>query len=267
MTRAWLRRVNHVALRALERSRRPSKRQGMAATLGAWRRDVVWRWGFVLARTYLTEQGVLPLLRSGERSEYPPELHDLYHLHWQVRRRRPTVVLEFGVGFSTLVMAHALWQNHTEQRSTDSATPLPRLWTVDTSPTWIGNTRTKLPPSLEPFVEFHQSAARVSFHEGELCHFFDDLPDVVPDIIYLDGPDPDEVQGDVRGLRFGTPGSTSRAVVAADPLLFESTLRVGFLMVVDGRRTNVRFLRRRLKRHYRVSQNTVWNHTTFELHN
>ena len=42
---------------------------------------------------------------------FRPELSDLYRLHQIVIQTRRTTVLEFGVGWSTLVFAHALAQN------------------------------------------------------------------------------------------------------------------------------------------------------------
>jgi hypothetical protein len=252
--------------RSVRAPRAGGRRRTAARCLARWRRDLLGRWGFVRARSYLAEQGVLPLLAPGNRAEFPPQLYDLYHLHRQVRRRRPAVVLEFGVGFSTLVIAHALARTHEDARRSAGARAAPGcLWSVDTSARWIENARAKLPPDLQAFVRFRQSAARACLWEGELCHLFETLPDVVPALLYLDGPDPAEVQGDVHGLRFGDEGGARRAVVSADPVLFESTVQPGFVLIVDGRQRNVEFLRRHLRRRYRFERNTVWDYSVFEL--
>src|SRR5690606_34275376 len=44
----------------------------------------------------------------------PPVWEDLVRLHRTIRTRRVTTVLEFGCGFSTTVMAHALAANKAE---------------------------------------------------------------------------------------------------------------------------------------------------------
>ena len=76
---------------------------------------------------YLRREGVEELLRAGETTEIPPHVVDLWQLHHQIRRRRPQVVLEFGVGFSTLVMAHALMRNAAKDETPG------HLWSIDTS--------------------------------------------------------------------------------------------------------------------------------------
>lgn len=63
------------------------------------------------AQTYLKENGCSALLRAGEAEEMPPKWDDLARLYSLVRERKPFTILEFGSGFSTVVMAHALQEN------------------------------------------------------------------------------------------------------------------------------------------------------------
>jgi hypothetical protein len=74
------------------------------------------------------------------------------------------------------------------------------------------------------------------------------VPDVVPDLLYLDGP----------------PLSAARPV-AVDPLDLEDRFPRGFTMVVDGRRSNVEFLKRHLRRTYRVHERRRFHNTLFAL--
>lgn len=62
-------------------------------------------------KRYLKKNGVLEVLSRGETTEIAIVHGDLARIHKLIRTRKPRVVLEFGVGFSTLVIAHALGQN------------------------------------------------------------------------------------------------------------------------------------------------------------
>ena len=98
----------------------------------------------------------------------------------------------------------------------------------------------------------HSGVSATTFN-GRACHLYDRLPDVVPDLVYLDGPDPADVRGDVNGLSFGIP---ERTVMSADLLVMEPTLLPGTVVVVDGRESNTRFLLRNLQRPVRVTRDS-----------
>ena len=200
------------------------------------------------ARGYLETQGVLPLLVSGSQAELPPVLCDLAFLHRAVYKKQPKIVLEFGVGFSTLVMAHALKQRHKP-----SSAEFSKIYSVDTNDEWIQNLKQKLPNELATFVTITQSDAEILERNGQLCHAFQKLPNVSPDFIYLDGPDPRAVKGNVRGLEFTLNDGRTRPPISADILFYETTLRRRSIIVVDGRLHNVWFLRNNFKRQWRSS--------------
>lgn len=197
---------------------------------------------------YIEEQGMpLPKGLDSEISVIP---FDLYNLHKTVIERKPKNILEFGVGFSTLVLCHALMANKQGH-----------LYTVDTSEEWLQNTQKKLPENAP--VDLIPSTATAREINGELCHTFDSLPDIVPNMVYLDGPYGPDVRGAVNGLSFN--GSPRRPEVSADMLLLESTLPASFILVVDGRDRNQAFLRRNLKRNYKIKSRPAMKYSTFEL--
>jgi hypothetical protein len=103
---------------------------------------------------------------------------------------------------------------------------------------------------------------QVGNFNGQLCHYYVNLPDIVPDFIYLDGPDPKDVNGDINGLSFKCD---ERTVMAADILLMEPTLLPGTFILVDGRTNNARFLERNLLRNFRIKCNKESDVTFFEL--
>lgn len=198
---------------------------------------------------------------------FPPQVADLVRLHKLVRERKSFTVLEFGVGYSTVILADALAKNENDW-STLSPKPNVRnnfmfqLFSVDTSKDWIKKSQDNLPKYLKDRVHFHFSEAEVGTFNGQLCHYYKQLPDIVPDFIYLDGPNPKDVKGNVRGLSFQPD---ERTVMAGDLLLMESTFLPGTFIIIDGRTNNARFLERNFNRLYAVNWDKKADITTFEL--
>jgi predicted O-methyltransferase YrrM len=66
------------------------------------------------AKDLLEKYGVIDRLVQGNQKEISANYSDLAHLYLVVRERKPFSILEFGSGFSTIVMAYALKQNWDE---------------------------------------------------------------------------------------------------------------------------------------------------------
>ncbi|MEQ1787099.1 MAG: hypothetical protein ABL966_08615 [Acidimicrobiales bacterium] len=179
-----------------------------------------------------------------------PDIDDLVRLHRLVRERPCVTALEFGIGYSTIVLAHAMHQNEQEHGAVlrerlARNSQLFQVFTVDANAAWIEHAVARVPRDLLDRLHVTHSTVSATTFAGRLCHTYDELPDVVPDFIYLDGPDPADVRGSVGGLSFAAP---ERTVMAADILVMEPTLLPGTVIVVDGRENNTRFLLRNLQR-------------------
>lgn len=217
------------------------------------------------AERYLHAEGLVPLFLQGEQSAMPPNATDLDFLHRVVRRKRPACVLEFGSGNSTIAIAHALRKNHGEAGGRMGGQTAGVIYSVDSNAFWLDNTRRKLPDELHRFVHLLAGKPEVTIFDGELCHLFPELPNIQPDIIFLDGPASEDVVGAFHGLGFTLENGRRRPQLAADPLLYEGSLKPGALIIVDGRDANTRFLRRRLKRTWRFQADISPGLHQFEL--
>lgn len=220
----------------------------------------------VKGKSILEIHGVTDLLLEGSNLEIKPKWDDLARLYILVRKRKPFQILEFGSGFSTIVMAYALkqnWEEYLESRKNSQKLAQPRIVSIESSKEWMQNTIKKIKKAkLTEFAKNVFSTVSIAEYQGQICHFYDELPDIVPDFVYLDGPDPSTVKGSINGLSFKNP---NRTVMSGDILKYESTLLPGFFMIIDGRTNNARFLQRMLARKYDVNYHEQADTTTFEL--
>lgn len=234
-------------------------------------------------RAYIESEGLNELMDFLENADYeegaydsvsgkldipfPPEAGDLVRLHKLVRARKCFTALEFGIGYSTLVLADALRKNQRDWESLASRPEIRnrfmfQLFSVDASQDWIEKLRQRIPAHLIDRIHLHCSEVEIGTFNGQLCHYYRSLPDIVPDFIYLDGPSAKDVKGSVRGLSFQCE---ERTVMSADLLTMESTFLPGTFILVDGRTNNARFLARNFTRNYRMQWDRERDLTSFEL--
>jgi len=213
------------------------------------------------------ERGAFDSVSGNLDIPYPPETDDLVRLHKLIRSRRPFTVMEFGLGYSTLIFAHALaanerdWNALPEKPEIRNRFPF-QLFSVDTSEKWLEVTKSRFPAELVDRVHFHHSQVAIGTHNGQLCHFYENLPDIVPQFIYVDGPHVKHVKGSINGLSFQCP---ERTVMSGDLLLMEPTFLPGTYILFDGRTNNARFVARNLTRNYEIHHDPDGDVTHFEL--
>ena len=197
---------------------------------------------------------------------YLPDWDDLVRLHRLVLSRRVTTVLEFGCGYSTIVMAHALAINEREHgayvRANLRRSNAFEVHAVDDMQTYIDQTLDRLPASLAGHAVVHHSQARMTTFADRICTEYDRLPNVCPDMIYLDGPSQHSVLGRVNGI---TTAHLDRLPMACDVLRMEWFLLPGTIIVVDGRTTNARFLEANFQRAWRTRLDAAADVTAFDL--
>lgn len=197
---------------------------------------------------------------------YPAELDDLIRLHFLCLNRRVTTVMEFGVGKSTRVFAHAMALNEAKhgayvKEHLRRGDPF-RVFSVDNVEEWVAHCRKELPAELLPRVDFTVTPVEMTTFNDRVCTAYARLPNVCPDLIYIDGPGQFDVQGEVRGL---TTAATDRLPMSADILIMEPFLLPGTLIVLDGRTANDRFLKNNLQGNWEHHYAPELELHTFEL--
>ena len=213
------------------------------------------------------KEGVFDAVSGKLNIPFPPVIEDLARLHRLIRKRKAFTVLEFGSGLSTIVMADALSKNKADFLGLQEKPELRnrfmfQIFSVESDKKWIEYSQSNFPNHLLEHVNFHYSEIKIDTFNGRICHFYDNLPDIVPDFIYLDGPNPKDVKGSVNGITFQCD---ERTVMAADILLMESILLPGTFILIDGRTNNARFLNNNLQRNFEMSWDKDGDVTSFEL--
>ena len=207
------------------------------------------------SKAFLEKQGVLTLLKKGDTEEFKVGYLKIANIYNLIRTRKPKVILEFGVGFSTIVLAAALKDNHDRYKQKG------HLHTIDAEQHWLDNTENKMPPELRQYVTFHYSPLKICNLNNQLCSLYESLPNICPNIVFLDGPSPESVKGNINGLSF----NDGRPIVAADILLYESSAPLDFFIFVDGRWRNCNFLRNNLKGKFKHIKKIAQKYQTFEF--
>lgn len=201
----------------------------------------------------------------GEMSEtpYPPQRDDLVRLHYLILSRKVTTILEFGSGHSTRIFDQGLEVNRRvfgqEFSEKFRGSNLFECHTVEDDTRWFNHTQTEY--QLKN-VRFTLVSSSTSTFNDRICTFYDRIPNVCPDLIYLDGPDQFSAVGEVRGVSTAHP---DRLPMAADILPIEHFLLPGTLIVIDGRAANARFLRANFQRNWSYAYYDSYDQHVFEL--
>jgi hypothetical protein len=198
----------------------------------------------------------------------PAEFNDLFFLYKNTRESYAVSVLEFGSGYSTLVFAIALYQNYLEfgEEYLDKCVHPNafQLLTVDGSEYFLNKSINRIPEKIQRFVKGHFSEVELFEFNGagsQIANRWTNLPNFTPDLIYIDGPDPEQIKTKISGYQsqnFSLP-------MSADILQREFFLWNGTQIIMDGRGANAEFLRLNLKRDWHYSKDSYNDRHIFRL--
>lgn len=190
---------------------------------------------------WLRKSGLEQHLRAiSTPGRFKPAEYDLWLLYRTILKLRPRITLEFGLGNSSISMAMALRDGGINGR----------IVSVDASEFWVSEFKRLCPADLAPFIDVHYSPVEVTTHEGERCHRYVNVPDIRPEFIYLDGPDPKDVpgwEGDVKAM---------------DPLAYFTL--PGAKLMIDARFENVAFLDRHMKGRRKKTVDEIFKIITYD---
>jgi hypothetical protein len=205
---------------------------------------------------------------------YAPDISDLYSLYSNIRNSKSIAVIEYGSGWSTLVLAKGIYENLQADRAITKnynalvRHPNPfRVLTIDASKYFQDLALERLDPELLEIVSNVVADVKYGTFLDRICTYFEYLPAFTADFIYLDGPDCDQIQGNFHGfdLNFGTSQHRYGLPMAADILRFEHYIWSGTQIIIDGRGANAAFLRANLVRKWSYNYNLSLDQHEFLL--
>lgn len=196
---------------------------------------------------------------------YPPILDDLYKIFYIVTKFKRITCLEFGTGWSTLVIAKALSENKKKYEKKINKLRFSKpfeSFSVDNLKKYLKISKSRIDKNMGIKVNFFLSKNRMSSWNGQICNEYLKLPSVNPDFIYLDAPDHLYIDGATNGLKIS---NNDFMPMSSDILKIENFLTPGTIILVDGRNSNVNFLKNNFKRNWIVSRDKKRDHTVLIL--
>lgn len=110
-------------------------------------------------------------------------MSDYLTLYEQVRARKPKEILEFGTGFSTVVLAHALMANEKDGE------PSGRITSMEEDAGWTATAKGNLPENVKHLVEIIHSPKIDGFYKIFRGVQYTEIPEREYDFVFSDGPE------------------------------------------------------------------------------
>ena len=192
------------------------------------------------------------------------DLNDLCRLHWIVLSRKALNILEFGSGFSTVFIADScfilnkFFKNIKKLRVKKKF----HIYSLEESKKFINITKKRLSSDLIKHVTLIKSKNKITDYQGKYASKCLNIPNISPDLIYLDGPSQYFTKKNFNGFNFN---NISRFPMSADLLFLEYFFEPRTFIIVDGRTSNARFLKDHFKRNWKYIHDLQGDCHYFEL--
>lgn len=203
---------------------------------------------------------------SSQDKPFEPDYADLCRLHFLTLTRKPINLLEFGSGYSTMVFANAMQLLNQSfgdfSRDNFRADEHFHVYSIEEEQRFLDITQARLSDELKPHVSLSRSSVELIEYDHRFATVYTKLPNIAPDLIYLDGPSQFATTSEINGFSMA---NQCRMPMSADILRFEFFLEPGTLILVDGRTANARFLKAYLKRNWAYFFDDIGDVHYFEL--
>jgi len=184
-----------------------------------------------------------------------PVLEELYFLYQMIKINNRLTVLEFGSGYSTLIMSIALYENKLKlinNLNNIRKSNIFEIFTIENEIKYLNITKKRnnfflKKLKIKPKINYIFSNCNVELFNGNIVHSYSKLPKCNPDLIYLDGPGQFNLRGNINNINFAHNDFTP---ISSDIIKIEFFLNPGTIIVIDGRYHNVVYLRSNLKRNW-----------------
>lgn len=187
---------------------------------------------------------------------YYPELNDLYRLRQFIIENKRTTVLEFGTGWSTLIILSAVIE--LEKRYLLKVNKLRKkdkfkVFVVDNEKKYLNISKKrvfkykKIIKNTKDNINFLFSDVSFEKINNQFCNLYKKIPLCNPDFIYLDGPNLFKIKNSINNF---TNRHFDMMPMVANILNIEPFLIPGTIILSDGRTANMIFLKNNFKRNW-----------------
>ena len=199
---------------------------------------------------------------------YKPDLKDLYRLYFFILNNKRTTVMEFGSGWSSLVMALALTE--LKKKYSGDISKLRRnnpfeLFIIENEKKFFSISKKRLEKfsnKINIKINYLSTDVKMTEYKGIISTEYKKLPLCNPDFIYLDGPDQFNIKGNCNGISIR---HIDMMPMNSDILKIEYFLVPGTIVVVDGRGANSSFLKNNLQRKWSYKYDKMFDQHIFVL--
>jgi len=200
-----------------------------------------------------TRSKVKDYLKTVSKNENKPfiaEASDLCRLHWTILSGKIINTLEFGSGFSTVFMADAkfILNYYFKDLKNMRYEKMFHVYSVEEDKKYIKITKKRLPAHLKKHVTLSHDKIDIITYKSRFASKYRNLPNISPDLIYLDAPSIYFTKKVFKGFSF-LP--INRVPMAADILFIEYFLEPGTVIIIDGRTANANFLKDHFNRNWK----------------
>jgi len=206
----------------------------------------------------------LRTVTKNEAKPFIPEASDLCRLHWTILSGKIINTLEFGSGFSTVFMADAKYilNHYFKDLKNMRYEKFFHVYSIEEDKKYIKTTNKRIPFYLKKHVTLIHDKIDIITYKERFASKYKNLPNISPDLIYLDAPSIYFTKKSYKGFSF-LP--INRVPMSADILFIEYFLEPGTIIIVDGRTANANFLKDHFNRNWKHVHDTKGDCHYFKL--
>lgn len=182
-----------------------------------------------------------------------------------ILKKKRLRVLEFGTGISTLIISKLLKINQLKYNNRIKNFKEKNFicYSIDNNKKYLNLTRKNIKAlKLNKICTLLFVNLKMGLYKGHITASCNKLPNINPDLIYLDGPDQSKIKGNYKNINFSKKSFTP---IQTDILEMESFLIPGTMILIDGRTNNALYFKKMLYRKWKYQYLKSIDQHLFEL--
>ncbi len=182
-----------------------------------------------------------------------------------ILKKKRLRVLEFGTGISTLIISKSLLINKLKYKNRTKNFREKNFicYSIDNNKKYLNLSKKNIKIlKLNKICRFLFVDLKMELYKDHIASSCNKLPNINPDLIYLDGPDQSKIKGNYKNINFSGKSFTP---IQSDILKMESFLVPGTVILIDGRTNNALYFKKKLYRKWKYQYFKSIDQHLFEL--